>query len=88
MNDIYKQLSELEEKIKEAAALRDVTSHIERPEAFEARTDELKVLIRQEIGILQNKEKELFDYIDLIKKETDKLLGNDSGKATVTYHNQ
>lgn len=74
MKDIYKELNDLDEKIRLTSRIRDVTSHINSREAFEARTDELKVLIRQEIGILQNKEKELFDWIDSIKKETEKLL--------------
>lgn len=76
--DFNNKLNELEEKIKIASRLRDVTpSTGERREAFEARTDELKVLVRQEIGILQTKEKELFDWLDSIKAETEKLLKKD-----------
>lgn len=72
----YKELKELDEKIIHTSRLRDVTPHTgDRREAFEARTDELKVLIRQEIGILQTREKELFDWLDLVKKETENLLG-------------
>jgi hypothetical protein len=75
MDDLYIELKELDEKIKLTSRTRDVTPHTgDRREAFEARTDELKVLIRQKIGILQTEEKELFEWIDRIKEETGKLL--------------
>jgi hypothetical protein len=70
----YKELKELDEKIHKASALRDVTSHRESPAAFEARTDELKVLIGQELMLLEKRHEYLSVWKNRIKEETDKLL--------------
>ena len=66
----YKELEELNKKIKIASRTRDITPYNSPAAGFETITEELKFLIREQQKVLERKHNELSDWLKSIKKKT------------------